>query len=60
MVDKTFPNILNPILTDIFDSIIKHTKDYKLIKIFHIISTANLSHTKSSVISCHLNSVNEL
>ena len=60
MAGKTFSNRLESILTDTFDSNIKHTQVYELIKNFHIISTANLSHTKSSVITCHLNSVNEL
>ena len=60
MAGKTFSNRLNPILTDIVDSNINHTQVYELIKIFHIISTADLSHTKSSIISYHLNSVNEL
>jgi hypothetical protein len=59
MAGKTFSNRLNPILTDIVDSNIKHTQVYELKKI-HIISAANLSHTKSSIILCHLNSVNEL
>ena len=60
MAGKTFSNRLNPILTDIFDPNIKHTEIYGRIKILRNISTPNLNHTKSSVIACHLNSVNEL
>jgi hypothetical protein len=60
MAGKTFSNTLSSILTDRFDSNIKRSQVYELIKIFHIISTANLSHTKSSIISYHLNSANEL
>ena len=50
MAGKHFP-MTQPILTDIVDSNINHTQVYELIKIFHIISTADLSHTKSSIIS---------
>ncbi len=60
MVGKTFSSRFNPILIDKFDFNTKHTEAYEPIEIFSIIITVNLSHAKSSVISCYLNCINEL